>query len=128
MLPFIRIVAVSVVLLWLPSVVSVAQTVEPVASPVTVGRPAPALSELQQLKKQAFLLRVELAQVKARLADREQRVQALETVFRLQTEAAFAQDSQQLSQQCKALEIEFREALKVDAAKQFNCVTLEFAP
>lgn len=87
---------------------------------------APKLTDVQELKKQTFLLRVEVAQLKARLADRDLRVQSLETVVRLQIEGKFQEDSKNLSTQCKALEAEFREALKIGAAKVFDCQTLEF--
>lgn len=91
-----------------------------------LAQDAPKLSETQQLKKDAFLLRMENATLKAQLQDQRQRVTALETVFRIQIEQQFQKDSQELGQQCKALEAEFRTALKVDAAKTFDCSTLEF--
>lgn len=87
---------------------------------------APRLSEVQQLKKDAFLLKMENATLRARLADRESRVQALETVFRLQVEGVFQKESQALSGQCKALEDDFRATLKPASDKKFDCQTLEF--
>lgn len=86
------------------------------------------LTPEQELKKQVFLLKMENATLKARLQDREQRLAALETVFRLQVEQHYQKDSQDLSAQCKVLEDEFRQQLKPKDGAAFDCQTLEFKP
>lgn len=93
---------------------------------VATVRATDKLTAEQALKKQVFLLKMENAQLKARLTDREQRVAALETVFRLQVEGQFQKDSQALSDECKALEADFRKTLKPADTTKFDCTTLEF--
>ena len=86
----------------------------------------PALTETQQAQKAAYLASLENATLRAKLADALARVQALETVFRLQVEGAFKQESEALSKRCTALETAFRAQLKVAPERAFDCGTLEF--
>jgi len=72
---------------------------------------ASALSDVQRLKAENFQLRVEVAQLRATLADRETRL--LET---------------QLSQEQRTLVEEFRVTLRAGPNEVFDWKTLTFTP